>query len=233
MRGLNVRSPREDHTGELLVVRETFHTIQGEGPRVGTPAFFVRLGGCNLACSFCDTDFDLYASTLRSVDHILAEARTKRTPLIVLTGGEPMRQRLWPFLHAAVREGFAVQIETSGSMAQDFFVTEEFERSEVEIVVSPKTPRLHPDFRAHAWKYVVEHDAPFDDHGIPMSRCQGGLEWKPLPYHEAESPADVFLQPCDHHDVVFNERALARTVAACREHGYRISLQTHKILNLP
>jgi organic radical activating enzyme len=59
MRGNNPIRPPEQGDGMILQVKSIFATIQGEGPNVGTPAVFIRLGGCNLACEFCDTSFEV------------------------------------------------------------------------------------------------------------------------------------------------------------------------------
>lgn len=62
MFGRNPKLPQEFTDGKVLKVHSIFYTIQGEGPYSGRTAVFIRLSGCNLACSFCDTEFDLYES---------------------------------------------------------------------------------------------------------------------------------------------------------------------------
>ena len=88
------------NSGQELDIQEIFPTLQGEGYFAGVPAVFVRLGGCNLACSFCDTEFELYQKM--SVVEILTEVMkcSKNSKgeivrkLVVITGGEPMRQSI-------------------------------------------------------------------------------------------------------------------------------------------
>lgn len=236
MFGTNERLGIDRGDGSSLIVREVFYTIQGEGPKAGWPAIFVRLAGCNLACSFCDTDFDVAKSKALSIEELvgticlLSEGRTR---LVVLTGGEPLRQPVAKLLDALVVRDFVVQIETSGSVYKDWGPN--YTRDRVEVVVSPKTMRLAPGVNAlaHAWKYIVEHDSSFTERGIPLSKCQGAAEARPL----AEPPAtvdrrDVFLQPCDHLDEKLNHTALSKTVEACLRHGYRLSLQMHKIVGV-
>src|SRR5580658_3582582 len=86
--------------GQSLWVQEVFYTLQGEGPFSGVPAVFVRLAGCNLACFWCDTDFE--SSTWRpTFDELLANIEEKRPAicnLIVITGGEPFRQNIRPLV---------------------------------------------------------------------------------------------------------------------------------------
>ncbi len=103
-----------------------FFTIQGEGPFAGMPALFIRLGGCNLACKFCDTEFDEFeymeinqiidicfekmdASHKEDWDKII-----KKHYLIVITGGEPFRQNISPLCNKLLSLGFNIQIETNG-----------------------------------------------------------------------------------------------------------------------
>ena len=104
-----------------LLVREVFRSFQGEGHHAGRPAVFVRLGGCNLACQFCDTDFLESRSQLLPTDRVLdmvrGAANGSRKPIVVLTGGEPLlQQELDTFTRMLVRDGFEVHLETNGTL---------------------------------------------------------------------------------------------------------------------
>lgn len=111
-----------------LVVSEVFGpTFQGEGPSIGRTAAFVRLGRCNLACTWCDTpytwDWSRHDPAVelqeRSVDDVLAELDAMGpVELLVVTGGEPLLQqsRLVPLLQGAVDRGSVVEIETAGTI---------------------------------------------------------------------------------------------------------------------
>ncbi|MDE3061294.1 MAG: 7-carboxy-7-deazaguanine synthase QueE, partial [Pseudomonadota bacterium] len=132
MRGNNpIRPPVQDE-GQSLAVKRIFPTLQGEGPYAGHPAVFVRLGGCNLACAFCDTDFEGFATL--AVNEIIGEVKRLAEGarrLVVITGGEPLRQNIVPLCEALLTEGFKVQIETNGTLARPL-------PENVEIVCSPK-----------------------------------------------------------------------------------------------
>lgn len=94
-------------------VNDIFYSLQGEGFNTGRAAVFVRFAGCNLRCSFCDTDFAAYR--LMSDDEIVAEALKHPSRFVVLTGGEPTLQvdkGLVDKFHAA---GFEVAMETNGT----------------------------------------------------------------------------------------------------------------------
>jgi 7-carboxy-7-deazaguanine synthase len=120
--------------GELVVAEVFGPTFQGEGPSLGRRAGFVRLGNCNLDCGrgpgatwACDTpytwDWDRYRAAdelaVRSVDDIVAQLASMEVGRVVVTGGEPLIQqrRLLPLLRAASVRGWAVEIETNGTIA--------------------------------------------------------------------------------------------------------------------
>lgn len=104
-----------------MVITEIFKSIQGEGTRAGLPCIFVRLTGCNLRCTWCDTAYAFHGGDKMTVDeviarvHELAGAGANRLPLVEITGGEPLLQRETPELASRLlAEGFTVMIETSG-----------------------------------------------------------------------------------------------------------------------
>jgi 7-carboxy-7-deazaguanine synthase len=104
-----------------MVINEIFKSIQGEGSRAGLPCIFVRLTGCNLRCTWCDTAYAFYGGEKMSVDEVFAKVRElageteNRIPLVEITGGEPLLQKETPDLAAKLLAGgFTVMIETSG-----------------------------------------------------------------------------------------------------------------------
>ena len=100
-------------------VNEIFYTLQGEGAHSGIPAVFVRFSGCNLRCTWCDTEFTQY--TLMSAEQIVAEAQNlydepnERRKMCVLTGGEPSLQVDKALIDALHTAGFYICIETNGT----------------------------------------------------------------------------------------------------------------------
>lgn len=228
MFGQNPVRHQELGDGMKLTVQEVFYTIQGEGPYAGQTAVFVRLWGCNLRCKFCDTDFESNESlwaTQDLMDHVQALAG-EHCDLIVITGGEPLRQNLLPFCRMAHRLGFTVQIETSGSIW-----IPGLEETGADIVVSPKTPVMNRDVEkwAHCFKYVVKA-GEMDEHGFPTTNPQTG---KPMVAPRPADPAaQIYLQPMDEGDPAKNRANMIAARDACLKHGYRISLQQHKILEV-
>ncbi len=101
---------------ETLRVNEVFHSIQGEGTRAGQPCVFVRLSGCHLRCTYCDTEYAFREGTRRSIDDLCREVLAHRCRFVEITGGEPLLQ---PRVHELMRRlcdaGRLVAIETSGA----------------------------------------------------------------------------------------------------------------------
>ncbi|MFY9801492.1 MAG: radical SAM protein [Candidatus Acidiferrales bacterium] len=104
-----------------MVITEIFKSIQGEGTRAGLPCVFVRLTGCNLRCTWCDTAYAFHGGAKQSIDevldcvHALAGNGVSRVPLVEITGGEPLLQPETPELAGRLlAAGYTVMIETSG-----------------------------------------------------------------------------------------------------------------------
>jgi 7-carboxy-7-deazaguanine synthase len=96
---------------------ESFYTLQGEGFHQGRAAYFIRLGGCDVGCFWCDVkeSWDASQHPLLSVEAIVAEAKKYPGRLAVITGGEPLMHPLDELTHALQAAGFETNIETSGS----------------------------------------------------------------------------------------------------------------------
>lgn len=102
-------------TEDTVVVHELYASVQGESSFVGQPCTFVRLSACNLRCSWCDTPQAFTGGTRRPVTDVLEEALSQNTPLVELTGGEPLLQPgALPLLRALCDAGKTVLLETSG-----------------------------------------------------------------------------------------------------------------------
>jgi 7-carboxy-7-deazaguanine synthase len=104
-----------------MVITEIFKSIQGEGTRAGLPCVFVRLTGCNLRCTWCDTAYAFHGGTKHSIEevlekvHVLAGGGERRVELVEITGGEPLLQAETPALaEKLIAAGYTVMIETSG-----------------------------------------------------------------------------------------------------------------------
>ena len=219
MYGKNPIRPPVKGDGSSLDVQEIFPTLQGEGPLAGVPSVFVRLGGCNLACSFCDTEFESFRAM--PVEEIMAEIRNlarHSRKLIVITGGEPLRQPIEKFCAMLIGEGFIVQIETNGTLWRPL-------PEAVRVVISPKNTGvyapLRPDTlqRAEALKFIISAQNPLyrDIAEVGQSQFQ----------------TPIYVQPMDEYDPGKNAANLQRCIEICNKTGARLSLQLHKILEIP
>ena len=101
---------------DVLRLNEIFHSIQGESSRAGEPCIFIRLAGCHLRCTWCDTEYAFREGSRRSIEDILEEVLAIDCPLIELTGGEPLLQKKVHILEQRLLDaGRIVMIETSGA----------------------------------------------------------------------------------------------------------------------
>ena len=100
-----------------LVVNELYACLQGESTHVGRPCVLVRLTGCHLRCSWCDSGHSFYKGERLSLDSILERVHSFGLPLVLVTGGEPLLQKYTPeFLRRLADEGYEVLLETSGNL---------------------------------------------------------------------------------------------------------------------
>ena len=219
---------------DTLVVSEVFGpTWQGEGPSLGRRAGFVRLGRCNLACTWCDTPYTwrwedhdpAVELTTRTVHDVVAELRAMDVPLVVVTGGEPLLQQshLPPLL--AALEGVDVEIETAGTLAPRDEVVELVTRFNVSPKLAnsgnPLDRRSKPDvlraFEATgkaAFKFVAVDEADLDEIATIVDRCR---------------LTDVWVMPegTDAATIVERSRALIEPVLA---RGWNLTTRLHVLL---
>jgi 7-carboxy-7-deazaguanine synthase len=224
MFGKNKILKPELHGGSFLDIQEIFSTLQGEGPYAGHPSVFIRLGGCNLACDFCDTEFESYQNF--SLEKIIEET-TKLSKnfdgkivrkLIVITGGEPLRQPIEKLCAELIKLSFLVQIETNGTIYRDL-------SPEIKIICSPKITnekyhQIRPDLlpRLNALKFII-------------SKTHKNYQ-QPAEVGQSKFSIPIYLQPMDEYDATKNKENLEYTTRLCEEGGYFLSLQTHKILGI-
>ena len=101
----------------MLRITEIFYSLQGEARASGLPTVFVRLTGCPLRCSYCDSEYAFYGGTKKSLDDVLAEVASFGARYVCVTGGEPLAQKVCiPLLKALCDAGYEVSLETSGAL---------------------------------------------------------------------------------------------------------------------
>ena len=109
-------TPQAKTAADTLTINEIFYSIQGESTFAGQPCIFVRLTGCDLRCTYCDTEYAFYEGKRRSLDDIIAEVGKHPCRLVEVTGGEPLLQkRVHTLMSRLCDDGYTVLIETSGA----------------------------------------------------------------------------------------------------------------------
>ena len=187
---------------------EIFNSVQGEGYHTGTPSIFIRFGGCNLQCSWCDTDFSKWDKmTVSEIMAVLSKWETKR---VIFTGGEPAMQKLRPLSDELHSKGYNIAIETNGTI--------ELEDGLVDwICVSPKDMLYH-EFCIKQWK-GNELKVVYTGQDLGMyDNLKDGFE-------------NLFLQPCydEAKDPGTNGKTFHSTFDMVMQNpGWNLSLQTHK-----
>ncbi len=230
MFGKNIPISQELNPLGVLNLVSIFYTIQGEGPYSGAPAVFLRLAGCNLRCTWCDTDFETGAHQMHASE-IYEEILLKSKGLAqvcVITGGEPMLQNIVPLIKLLNHYGLKTQIETAGTVW-----VPGLEKCDYTIVCSPKTPKINPLVSDHCYhfKYVV---GVGDEvvHGRIITATQPGAKPVSLAYPSPPRGKTVWVQPRDDHDEKRNAANLLFARDVCLTYGYRMSIQLHKIINV-
>lgn len=186
-------------------VNEIFYSLQGEGHHTGTPAVFLRLSGCNLKCPFCDTQHESFVEM--SEEEIVNQASSFPTRTIIITGGEPLLQltaSLTQLLHNA---GFAIHIETNGSRRLP-------EGAEIDwVTCSPKD----------GGKVIIQR---IDELKVVFMK-------QDMSQYDNLAAKEYRLQPLDSGDNDQNIINQQQTVDYILQHPkWKLSLQTHKILNV-
>jgi organic radical activating enzyme len=228
MFGQNPIAPiiNNDDGRTLHVVKGSpWKTIQGEGPYAGHPATFIRLHGCNLRCTFCDTQFSHPDDPMMDVPTLLAHCMANGAKLVVITGGEPLRQNILPLCIALHDAKFNVQIETAGTLWLDYL------NLYADVVVSPKTANIHRHARkyAYAFKYVISGNDEHDGY-IPITATQPNT--RPQRLATPRDGATVYLSPCDEYDVEKNAANRRLVGRLAMRHNVIAGLQLHKFLEL-
>lgn len=199
--------------GMILPVMENFYTLQGEGFHQGKAAYFVRLGGCDVGCVWCDVkeSWDASKHDLIAIENIVAQIKTTPTRMVVITGGEPLMHNLTELTLLLKKNNLETNIETSGSHSLSGIWD--------WICVSPKKFKAPlPDvlLKANELKVVVYNHSDFD--------------WAEK-YAAIVSPAcKLYLQPEWSREAIITPRV----IDYIKQHPqWELSVQIHKYINVP
>ncbi len=204
-------------------ITEVFHSVQGESTFAGLPCVFVRLTGCPLRCTWCDTEYAFFGGTDRSVDDVLDTVRSYGCRLVEVTGGEPLAQPdTVTLLRRLCEEGFTVLLETSGS--EDTSIV----HPSVRIILDVKCPGSGMTERMH-WPNV-ERLRPQDEAKFVI-QDRSDYEWakNTLDRFQLTNRCPVLFSPVFG---VLAPRQLAEWLLADRL-PIRLQLQLHKHIWAP
>lgn len=191
---------------------EIFHSVQGEGAKSGIPHVFVRFGKCNLACEWCDTDFNTYEKM--TVEMILERVLAFKCNNVIYTGGEPLLNDLWPLSRELKKHQIHLSCESNGTVKVPEGLLD-------WICISPKDqeyPNVSIKQRSGdelKCVYVGQDLRMYDD-------LKQGFDY-------------LFLQPCyiESESVEWNGKNFAMTESVVKKNPeWRLSLQTHKWMQI-
>lgn len=199
--------------GQRLPLVEDFYTIQGEGRHAGKPAYFIRLGGCDVGCRWCDAKYTwnpkMYPPT--DIATVVERASSCSAQAIVITGGEPLLYPLGPLTRALHERGLEIFIETSGTHP----LSGEFDW----VCLSPKRqmPPLDEAFaRADELKVIVQNSDDF--------------QWAEQCAARVGRKCRLYLQP---EWSVYEQIIGSMVEYAKADPRWNISIQIHKFMHIP
>ena len=198
---------------EKYPIMEHFFTIQGEGTYSGRAAYFIRIAGCDVGCVWCDVkeSWDKDQHRTMTTNEIIEKVTESKTDFVVITGGEPAMYNLNPLVEPLKKMGITIAIETSGCYPL---------QGDVDwYCFSPKKFKAPCDeayLRANELKVIINH--PSD------------LEWANKHAEKVLDSCHLFLQP----EWSKTEKLLPLIISYVKGNlKWKISLQTHKYMNIP
>ena len=198
---------------EKYPIMEHFFTIQGEGTYSGRAAYFIRIAGCDVGCVWCDVkeSWDKDQHTTMTIKEIIEKVAESKTDFVVITGGEPAMYNLNPLVEPLKKMGITIAIETSGCYPL---------QGDVDwYCFSPKKFKAPCDeayLRANELKVIINH--PSD------------LDWANKHAEKVLDSCQLFLQP----EWSNTEKLLPLIISYVKGNlKWKISLQTHKYMNIP
>ncbi len=199
--------------GLSLPLMEDFYTIQGEGFHTGKPAYFTRIGGCDVGCSWCDVKESWNASLwpLTKTDEIVKRVLGNPARSVVITGGEPLMYNLDYYCSELKKNGIKTFLETSGSHP----LSGEWDW----ICLSPKkfSPPLAEIYnKADEYKVIIQ--------------SKGDFEWAEKNLHRLKEDCKLFIQP----EWSKRETIMPDIVDyVMKNPKWQVSLQSHKYMGIP
>jgi 7-carboxy-7-deazaguanine synthase len=197
----------------VLPVMESFYTLQGEGYHQGKAAYFIRLGGCDVGCTWCDVkeSWDADKHPLVAIENLILKVIETEAEIVVITGGEPLMHNLDGLTMALQGEGLRTHIETSGA----YSMSGQWDW----ICISPKK-----------FKFPLSENLPQADELKVIIYNKSDFDWAEKHALKVSGHCKLYLQP-------EWEKASAMTpliIEYIKQHPkWELSLQIHKYINVP
>ena len=210
---MNLNQKDKLKNGHILPLMESFLSIQGEGYFAGKSSYFLRIGGCDVGCHWCDVkeSWDPKIHPLTEVDKIIKEVQKNSVDIIVITGGEPLMWNLDYLCHRLNELNFKIHLETSGA----YNLSGKFDW----ICLSPKK----------TLKPIKEVQDLANDLKVIISN-KNDFKWAQIQSKKVKKSCKLFLQP----EWSKKQEILPEIVNFVSNNiEWSISLQTHKYMNLP
>ena len=210
---MNLNQEDKLKNGHILPLMESFLSIQGEGYFAGKSSYFLRIGGCDVGCHWCDVkeSWDPKIHPLTEVDKIIKEVQKNSVDIVVITGGEPLMWNLDYLCHRLNELNFKIHLETSGA----YNLSGKFDW----ICLSPKKtlkPIKEVQDLANELKVIISNKNDF--------------KWAQIQSKKVKKSCKLFLQP----EWSKKQEILPEIVNFVSNNiQWSISLQTHKYMNLP
>ena len=210
---MNLNQKDKLKNGHILPLMESFLSIQGEGYFAGKSSYFLRIGGCDVGCHWCDVkeSWDPKIHPLTEVDKIIKEVQKNSVDIVVITGGEPLMWNLDYLCHRLNELNFKIHLETSGA----YNLSGKFDW----ICLSPKKtlkPIKEVQDLANELKVIISNKNDF--------------KWAQIQSEKVKKSCKLFLQP----EWSKKQEVLPEIVNFVSNNiQWSISLQTHKYMNLP
>lgn len=195
-----------------LPLMEAFRTVQGEGAHTGRPSFFMRIGGCDVGCHWCDVkeSWDAQRHPLTPLDELIS-LPDDHDSIVVITGGEPLMWDMGPLTEGLRARGFRVHLETSGA----YPVTGTWDW----VCLSPKktkAPLAEWYALANELKVIIFNDDDF--------------KWAALHAAQCTAQVELFVQP----EWSRRDQNIPKIIDFLEHHpNWRLGLQTHKYIGMP
>ena len=213
VKNLSDEQSKQLSSGKYLPIMEEFYTIQGEGRKAGKPAYFIRIGGCDVGCHWCDVkeSWDASLHPLKAVDDLIHRLEEVPAKDVVITGGEPTIYNLDYLCEVLHANGYKTFLETSGA--------HKFSGRWNWICLSPKKtqpPRPEVYSFAHELKVIVHNKNDF--------------KWAERHADKVNKACKLYLQP---EWSKLDEMMPLIINYVMKNPSWNISLQTHKFMKIP